>query len=210
MGKKENALGTALQEAGINLVQNPTGIGSTARSDDLPAIAQQKISELFESLGGAQSLNVPFRTGRWDFTDGQGLYLEFDEFEHFNRERLSTLSVPWSDQLPWAAEYRGYCVEHGHRARTYGKFWTSPSTEKQFGLAAPNGTFEGNRSPRWKQRAFYDALKDAQAIFRDDIQLIRLSAYDQISGQLLGDLLQQGAPVDPTELRALIAQRSLS
>lgn len=209
MGKKENALGNALQEAGIYLVQNPTGLGSIARSDDLPADAQRWIAELFKSLGGAQPVITPFRTGRWDFTDGRGLYLEFDEFEHFNQERHATLSTPWSDQLPWTADYRGYCVEHGHRARTYGKFWTSPSTEKQFGPAAPNGTFEGNRSPRWKQRAFYDALKDAQAVFRQDIQLIRLSAYDQISGQLLGNLLEQGIPVDPSGLRALMAQRSL-
>lgn len=209
MGKKENALGAALVEAGINLVQNPKGTGSTARSDDLPVAAQQEMTRLFESLGGTQSFRAPYATGRWDFSDGHGLYLEFDEFEHFNRERLLTLSAPWSDQLPWAAAYRGYCVKHGHRARTYGKFWTSPSTEKQFGPAAPNGIVEGNGSPRWKQRAFYDALKDAQAVFRNDIQLVRLSAYDRISGQQLGDLLEKGLAVDPEELRTLITQRSL-
>lgn len=38
--------------------------------------------------------------------------------------------------------------------------WANNSTEKQFGKPDDNGDFSQNGSPRWKQGAYYDFLKD--------------------------------------------------
>lgn len=44
-----------------------------------------------------------------------------------------------------------------------GKRWTNPSAARFLGEPNVPGDFTGVGAPRWRQRAFYDALKDALA-----------------------------------------------
>ncbi len=52
--------------------------------------------------------------------------------------------------------YEGECVR---KAANRG-YWSSPSTVVQFGPASVPKDINPPGSPRWKQRAFYDFLKD--------------------------------------------------
>jgi hypothetical protein len=63
-------------------------------------------------------------------------------------------------------------------------------------------------APRWKQRALYDAVKDAIAAQDEDTKVARLSVYDEVSGRLLGDVLEVRAPLDLDELLAVLASRT--
>lgn len=48
-----------------------------------------------------------------------------------------------------------------------------------FGLSHSEGILIGNGSSRWKQRAFYDFVKDASTLLTQ-IPVIRLSIYDTV------------------------------
>ena len=65
------------------------------------------------------------------------------------------------------------------KAGRYGEKWCNSSTEKLFGKSSINGDLNGNGSSRWKQRAFYDFLKDISYLFMD-INIIRISVWDEI------------------------------
>ena len=62
-----------------------------------------------------------------------------------------------------------------------------------FGPAQQNGDLIGYGSPRWKQRAFYNYLKDISYL-ATNIPVVRLSIYDSIDYRgrkyALGDLLE--------------------
>ena len=63
-------------------------------------------------------------------------------------------------------------------------------------------------SSRWKQRALYDAMKDAAAYAADsDYPLARLSVHDTVNGVRLGSVLQGKANADPDALIALVRER---
>ncbi|TFD81045.1 hypothetical protein E3T53_03395 [Cryobacterium psychrophilum] len=62
---------------------------------------------------------------------------------------------------------------------------------------------ESNGAPRWKLRALYDSMKDAAAA-TNGVMLARLSVYDDVDGERLGDALESRAIADPQALRALL------
>lgn len=69
---------------------------------------------------------------------------------------------------------------------------------------------EINSSPRWRQRAFYDYIRDVFAlIYR--IPVIRVSIYDKIvvNGQTktVGNILQDGNSSDLNEIVKFIEQK---
>jgi len=65
------------------------------------------------------------------------------------------------------------------RRGSYSGYWTNKSAEKQFGPAGPNGILEGDGAPRWKQRAFYDMVKDMASLVYG-IALARISVWDKV------------------------------
>lgn len=77
-----------------------------------------------------------------------------------------------------------------------------------FGSGAPAGELEAEGGAlRWKQRALYDAIKDAAAMQRD-LRVARLSVYDDVSGVLLGAALEGRQVIDVDKLLALLADRT--
>lgn len=136
----------------------------------------------YRRLGGILK-DPPLSFGKWDICL-DGFIVELDEEQHFNRYRAITL-----DSYIYHLEngfdifaYKKYCLDNERSClakSSWGKYWTNPSTEKQFGLPAPKGDLNGNGSPRWKQRAFYDYLRDIFAIIHR-IPVIRISVYDKL------------------------------
>ena len=182
-----------------------------ANTKELPAGVRSEFQDLFRSLGGIRE-QVDFKAGQWDLITRGGLHIEFDEQLHFNRYRHLTAEVSWSDCLPWVPEYVQYNSLHEDaclRAGMRGKTWTSPSTEKMFGEADRPGVFGRNGSPRWKQRALYDAVRDAYAVHTPGVTMARVSLHDQIGG-IGGHLLgKKGVSLDPVALREFVMKRTV-
>lgn len=137
------------------------------------------------------------RPGRWDLAF-EGLVVELDEELHFNRYRRRTLAEPWTDDLPWKAVYEELCALHELRCvagGAWGGRWTTSSCERHFGPADPPKVFAIGGAPRWKQRALYDAVKDAAALSPGGPRLARLATHDIIEGAMLEDVLAGRARV---------------
>lgn len=150
-------------------------------------------------LGGNAGFDR-FRPGAWDLAFEDGLVVELDEQLHFNRYRATTLHEEWARFLPWRGSYLVYCQEREADCLTdggWGKRWTNPSCERLFGPADPPGTFQAGGAPRWKQRALYDALKDAVALASTTVRLARLAIYDEVEGVELDAALEGRAEIDP-------------
>jgi len=153
----------------------------------------------------------PLRPGAWDLAFEGGLVVELDEELHFNRYRARTLRFPWTLDLPWRETYLRHCRDREPEclaAGRWGKRWTNPSCESMFGPPDTAGMLDGAGSPRWKQRALYDAMKDVVALQSANLRLCRLSVWDQIGGVSLGDVLA-GAKLERAELSELVAQRTI-
>jgi hypothetical protein len=79
-----------------------------------------------------------------------------------------------------------------------------------FGTPVPGAkTFEGVGSPRWKQRALYDAIRDLAAV-SGVVKLARVAIFDQIGGAPLGLALDGGAHLDLEALQELVAERTVA
>lgn len=142
-----------------------------------------------------------------------GLLVELDEELHFNRYRALTLGAPWAADLPWREDYLRYCSQNESAcvaAAKWGKRWTNPSCERLFGVAGPAGSFEGNGAPRWKQRALYDAIKDAFALSQQEYRLARVAVYDDIDGRTLEEVLRSPRPDDAEAVAELVRSRMSS
>lgn len=178
------------------------------RLDSLPESVSASVLDLYRVLGGFQ--DVPrLAPGNWDVAYDDGLLLELDEDLHFHRYRGITLTAPWVTDLPWADAYREYVVTGERRAGTGGRRWTSPSAERMFGPADPDGVFGDRGAPRWKQRALYDAMKDTAAA-SGAVRLARISIYDRVAGALLNDVLYGRADIPAIAVAQLVDERSTS
>ncbi|HDH24818.1 MAG TPA: hypothetical protein ENH00_01315 [Actinobacteria bacterium] len=167
---------------------------------------------MYRDLGGRAEA-PSLRPGTWDLVFGGGLVIELDEELHFNRYRGLSLSVDWTKGLPWATDYLNYCAEYEDTCLAdgrWGKRWTNPSCEKLFGPAGTPGSFSAGGAPRWKQRALYDAIKDAFALAGMGVRLARLAVYDRCDGIALGAILAGSERVDPDALASLVKERTTS
>jgi hypothetical protein len=170
---------------------------------------RESVTALYEALGGRLEPTA-LRPGAWDLSFGD-LVLELDEELHFNRYRALALAGTWAKDLPWRAAYARTCVTHEPRcvkAGGWGRRWTSPSSAKHFGAGDPPGMFDDEGSPRWKQRAVYDALKDAASLCAGGPRLARLSVHDAVNGVVLEDGLDGRTALDLDGLLELIRQRT--
>ncbi|OIH92844.1 hypothetical protein [Curtobacterium sp. MCBA15_001] len=200
-GARATALDRAMQAAGLR----PAPIPARLRLEDLPDQSRAAVLDLYRGLGGLLEYPV-LRPGSWDLAYA-GVLVELDEDMHFNRYRAATLETPFASSLPWATDYREFAAMHERRSGTGGRRWTNPSAERMFGPADPHWMFEGNGAPRWKQRALYDAMKDAAAS-AGIVRLSRISVHDRIDRVLVEDHLRGRASIAPDRLRAFVERRT--
>lgn len=158
------------------------GISYPRRNDVSAVDIRKEVQGIYVELGGVLS-EFPLRLRRWDLQIGN-VAVELDEERHFNRYRRRTLDSRLYSQLPLfpLAVYREYCDKREAECLSsarYGGYWSNRSCVSQFGLAAPEGDLEGHGSPRWKQRAFYDFVKDLSPLVLG-IPLARVSIWDLV------------------------------
>jgi len=140
----------------------------------------EEVSQTYKQLGGIlEDFELNLRS--WDM-EFEGVAVELDESLHFNRYRLCTLSSSMYLKLsrfPLQA-YTDYCSSKEINclsAGSYGGKWTNTSTERQYGPPGAYGDLNGAGSPRWKQRAFYDFVKDLSTITLD-VTVVRIAIWD--------------------------------
>jgi len=183
-----------------------------ATTKSLPKRVRAEIIDLHRALGGPAGY-LDFTSGVWDFATADGLFIEFDEQLHFNRYRGLTLELPWRGRLPWSTAYAHFSIDHEDaclKAGSYSKKWTSTPTKTMLGQADPPGILGAHGSPRWKQRAIYDAVRDAYAVHTPGVALARVSIYDEIGGRGVRRALGKGGSgLDPVALRDFIAARTI-
>lgn len=197
MGKRENNLRHILTESGI--IKEPRLVVPDVRNLVLQNNLGEcggTIQQVFSDLGGRDG-EIDFR-GKWDIVGDQYI-IELDEELHFNQYRLLTLNSPFylcKEFHSFPLElYKGFCHDYSERCRNAGSFgrkWSTDHSAVMFGNPAIPGDFSGNGSPRWKQRAFYDFVKDMSRL-ATNIPVVRLSIYDKIqylgNTRMLGDVL---------------------
>lgn len=126
---------------------------------------EYELLKVYQELGGIRP-QYPIDNNlesRWDI-EINGFVIELDEEQHFNRYRKVTLQSSAYEKIPFTQiEYAELCENKEEQClgrAGYGGYWVNPSTISQFGNGDLPRTFQGNGSPRWKQRAFYDFYKD--------------------------------------------------
>lgn len=203
-GARAAALERLLTEGGLKAAPIPR----SPRLVDLPDHRANDVLKLYWDLGGLEE-SPTLRPGSWDLSFEGNLVVELDEELHFNRYRATTLCSPWSAGLPWTRDYLTQCAAGERRclaAGKWGKRWTNAAAARMFSGGEPGDLAAG--SPRWKQRAMYDAIKDAVASLDAGPRLARISIYDEIDGVQVEDVLTGPAPTDPAMVVGFIDQRS--
>lgn len=112
--------------------------------------------------------------------------------------------------MPWRADYLRLCADYepvALKRHSGGGFWTNTGSAAQFGSAGSRGVLDGAGSPRWKQRALYDSMRDSLAA-TGAVSLARLSVHDRLGSVRLGDALRDPALLDLQKLRDLLARRT--
>ena len=167
----------------------------------------------------------PLKLHPWD-TEFDGIAVELDEELHFNRYRSITLKSAIYARLPSfpLVDYQRYCSEREKmclKAGSYGGKWSNKSTQAQFGEASQPKDLSGNGSPRWKQRAFYDFVKDLSPLLLIDVKVSRVAVWDTLVvaestktvREILAASMRQSAPTAFREassaaLAALVKERA--
>lgn len=206
MGAQQDRLGEVLRKLGFSKADKPPRPKLAA----MPPKAHEQVMGLYRALGGIRP-DPPLTTGPWDSAYAGNLVVELDESAHFNRYRAITLKPEWAEYLPWHSVYVTYTTEFEDvclKDRGWGGYWTNTSAERMFGPPGTPHDLDGAGSPRWKQRALYDAMRDINAL-QGEVRLVRLSVYDDLGGVPLGLVLSGKAPLDTDALRALIDERTM-
>ena len=135
-----------------------------------------EVKSMYKELGGTLE-KPPLGFGSWDIPTPEFI-LDLDEENHFNRYRLQTLKSNIYQKIkgfPLDA-YQQFCTQYESCCCKHGKYWKNDSTEKLFIKSDNNGCLNGTGSSRWRQRAFYDFLRDVTGLIKG-IPVIRLSVY---------------------------------
>ena len=136
-----------------------------------------EVKSMYKELGGTQE-DPPLTFGPWDISTPEFI-IELDEENHFNRYRLQTLNSNIYQSI------KGFPLE----AYKFGGYWKSDSSENLFMKSNDNGCLNGAGSSRWKQRAFYDFLRDITGVI-SGIPVIRLSIYQTFKGKKVQDIIE--------------------
>lgn len=148
--------------------------------------------KIYKNLGGVLP-EIPVKAGSYDI-DTREFIIELDEENHFNRYRLATLdSVIYQENKNLdVAKYKICCRQYEDKCRrTPLGYWENPSAQKMFGVSPVDGDFGIDTPSRWKQRAFYDYIKDITSIVLD-VPILRISIYDLYKGYTIDSLIKGG------------------
>lgn len=181
-----------------------------ATIEALPAMAAGMLLVIFRELGGVPAHQAALAPRGWDMQADQVL-IEFDEDLHFNRYRALSLAAPWVPDLPWSTLYgdystgmEGMCLNAGK----HGGKWANSSSDRMFRGSDEKGILGSLGSSRWKQRALYDAIKDAYALY-SPVSLARVSIHDQIGGMNINQATKKDILLEPEALRAFVTARTV-
>ncbi|MEO7557294.1 MAG: hypothetical protein ABIV94_11895 [Acidimicrobiales bacterium] len=169
-----------------------------------------EVAAVYRRLGGAgtEARVVP---GGWDIS-AEPYVVELDEQRHFNRYRSTTLDSPVyeTSHLFPVGDYRRFCDVHEEeclRSARHGGYWATPVSDREFGPSGPLGVLEGAGPSRWRQRAFYDFVKDAWAL-ATGLPMIRLAVWEVMNPDptslTLGKALTRLARKPDAHLTALV------
>lgn len=162
------------------------------QDDFYRSIHNEEIDNVYRILGGKQN-KYPTNYRGYDIIC-KNFILELDEERHFNRYRLLTLnSNIYNNKKYFDYElYRIYCKDKEYEckiAASWGRNWKTDSSDKQFGESNIEGCLESNGSSRWKQRAFYDYLRDI-SFYISGIPIIRVSIWEKMDeGNIIDNIL---------------------
>lgn len=162
-----------------------------------------EVERIYYALGGT-SEQVPLNYGAWDIPL-KDFCIELDEERHFNRYRFETLtSSIYKDYSFFSvSNYREYCLMNEDqclKSASWGNNWRTNSSDKLFIVSGDNGDLSKNGSSRWRQRAFYDFIKDLTFFIRK-VPVLRVSIYDTYNGNTVNEMLIKK---DVQNLRALL------
>ena len=148
-----------------------------------------EVESMYKELGGILG-EPPLTFGSWDISTPEFI-LELDEENHFNRYRLQTLNSNVYQMINGfhLDEYMRFCTLYESGCRKHGGFWKNNSSEKLFVKSDDNGCLDGAGSSRWRQRAFYDFLRDVTGLIME-IPVIRLSIYQTFKGRKVYDIIE--------------------
>ena len=206
-GRRIQALEALLSKANLRLAHTKP---PPPRMDSLTSEWVERVHLLYRELGGREPTPV-LRPGPWDLALSDGLVIELDEELHFNRYRQATLNPNWTRALPWHDPYVAHCRTREAECLTggqWGKRWTNQSCERMFGPADPPGALGERGAPRWKQRALYDALKDAYVLAGQGPPLARVSIYDSVGETAMAAVVDGTASVESGVIVTWLAHRT--
>jgi len=183
LGAMQQNLERILSENGFKLSQKT--VPFPKREDFFNHPLEVEIIRVYRQLGGTLD-SFPLNLRKWDM-EVDGVAIELDEHLHFNRYRALTLDSPlYLDLPPFPLDrYKAFCNDHEGdclQAGSYGGKWSNKSCERQFGSAGHHKDLTGQGAPRWKQRAFYDFVKDAMPLLGLGT-LVRISIWDEVTAQ---------------------------
>ena len=212
MGLRQDNLTKLLANAGntAEVVKVGRPRSAIARSCDIEA----EIARIYKRLGGVLA-DFPTKFGKLDIRFSS-LAVELDEQRHFNRYRAITLASPLYSRLAAfpLENYRLYCETWESEclaSAKHGGYWESSGSTKQFGPSSSPGDLSEPGPSRWKQRAFYDFLKDLSPLF-GGCKVIRIAIWDSVPikgrNTLLNVALLQPSPEALPGILRLIEERT--
>lgn len=200
------------QELLANLLTEKFGVGSFAKPSYFTfssSSLHSEIDRVYRLLGGKLS-EYPTAFRGYDIQLNNCI-VELDEEQHFNRYRKLTLTSAIYQKIDSFSitDYRTFCEKHEINCLKKAdnrKYWSTSSTDKQFGESSDRGVLDENGSSRWKQRAFYDYLRDAGSEFSKH-KLIRIAVHQLIRDKTVDEILKKGLSQYYNDLIAIIKER---
>jgi hypothetical protein len=199
MAQRQKVLAQVLFSRGINL-QYPFLLD---RSVFYNCQYHEQIVAVYKELGGILHI-YPVGFGDFDIITDT-CFIELDEENHFNRYRNITLKSDfYSDCSNFSKQsYIEYCNDFENKSGKGGNFWSSVNSERQFGVSSEPGNLDGNGSSRWKQRAFYDFLRDVYS-FLQPKPVYRFSVYCKVGNATINTVLKKQKSEDYDAMYDLI------
>ena len=165
-----------------------------------------EVERMYKELGGTQE-EPRLKFGAWDISTPKFI-MELDEENHFNRYRLQTLNSAIYQEMKGFSKdrYQQYCIKYEANCCKYGGYWKNDSSENLFIKSDDNGCLDGTGSSRWKQRAFYDFLRDVTGLIKG-IPVIRLSIYQTFKGKNVQNIIESNDKIMILDLVKTIVEK---